>query len=178
MDKNTIRVLVGSKNPTKTNAVKDAFVEVFPKNNILVFGEAAPSLVSDQPMSNKETLAGAENRVGCLLKKRSDYYVGIEGGCVVRNNKMFAFAWVVTKDKTKKGVGKTSLFQLPKEIQRLVLKGVELGVADDVVFERTNSKKKDGAVGILTHGIINRTKYYKEAVIMSLIPFVNKELSF
>ena len=56
--------------------------------------------------------------------------------------------------------------------------GVELGVADDVVFERTNSKKKDGAVGILTHGIINRTKYYKEAVIMSLIPFVNKGLSF
>ena len=87
MDKNTIRVLVGSKNPTKTNAVKDAFVEVFPKNNILVFGEAAPSLVSDQPMSNKETLVGAENRVGCLLKKRSDYYVGIEGGCVVKNKK-------------------------------------------------------------------------------------------
>ena len=84
----------------------------------------------------------------------------------------------IKKDKTKKGVGKTSLFQLPKEIQRLVLKGVELGVADDVVFERTNSKKKDGAVGILTHGIINRTKYYKEAVIMSLIPFVNKGLSF
>ena len=70
MDKNTIRVLVGSKNPTKTNAVKDAFVEVFPKNNILVFGEDASSLVSDQPMSNKETLVGAENRVRGLLKKR------------------------------------------------------------------------------------------------------------
>ncbi len=75
-------------------------------------------------------------------------------------------------------MGKTSLFQLPKEIQKLIEKGVELGEADDIVFKRTNSKHKDGAVGILTKGIIDRSKYYTEAVIMSLLPFINKRLSF
>jgi non-canonical (house-cleaning) NTP pyrophosphatase len=55
---------------------------------------------------------------------------------------------------------------------------VELGVADDLVFKRKNSKKKDGAVGILTRGLVDRSKYYKEAVIMSLVPFINKSLSF
>ena len=53
---------------------------------------------------------------------------------------------------------------------------MELGEADDFVFKRKNSKKKDGAVGILTNGLIDRRKYYEEAVVMSLIPFLNKNL--
>jgi non-canonical (house-cleaning) NTP pyrophosphatase len=76
------------------------------------------------------------------------------------------------------GCGKTSFFQLPKKIQNLVENGVELGEADDEVFGRKNSKHKDGAVGILTGGLVDRTSYYKEAVVMSLIPFINNELSF
>ena len=83
----------------------------------------------------------------------------------------------MTEDKKqKKGKGKTSIFQLPKKIQLLIEKGVELGKADDFVFKRKNSKKKDGAIGILTNGLIDRTKYYEEAVVMSLIPFLNKDL--
>ena len=49
-------------------------------------------------------------------------------------------------------------------------------MADDIVFNRKNSKKKDGAIGILTGGLIDRTKYYEEAVALSLIPFLNKSL--
>ena len=45
------------------------------------------------------------------------------------------------------------------------------------LIEKTQ-KKKDGAVGILTKGNINRTNYYKNAIIMSLVPFVNPKLSF
>ena len=68
------------------------------------------------------------------------------------------------------------MFQLPKKIKDLIEGGVELGVADDIVFNRKNSKKKDGAIGILTSGLIDRTKYYEEAVVLSLIPFLNKKL--
>lgn len=35
--------------------------------------------------------------------------------------------------------------------------GMELGEADDHVFERSNSKQEDGAVGLLTKGLIDRT---------------------
>ena len=106
------------------------------------------------------------------------FYVSIEGGVDYDDGDMVAFAWVYVFSKNKLGKGKTSLFQIPKEIQALIENGVELGEADDLIFNRKNSKKKDGAVGILTKGNINRTNYYKDAIIMSLVPFVNPNLSF
>lgn len=171
-------ILVGSSNPTKINAVKQAFHLVYPKMKFKVIGKTVSSGVSDQPMGEKETFLGANNRVLGLLKEEANYYVGIEGGCCFIDKKLYAFAWVITRDDKKVGCGKTSLFQLPRKIQNLVETGVELGEADDIVFGRKNSKRKDGAVGILTGGLVDRTRYYKEAVLMSLIPFINSKLSF
>ena len=52
------KVIIASKNPVKINATKKAFEEVF--NDHFEFeGVSADSSVSDQPMSNKETLKGA-----------------------------------------------------------------------------------------------------------------------
>tara|TARA_B110000263_G_C15278322_1_gene496978 strand:+ start:1199 stop:1738 length:540 start_codon:yes stop_codon:yes gene_type:complete len=179
VDKNIIQVLVGSKNPTKINAVKKAFNAIFTKKQFIVKGKSVPSGVSDQPMSEEETKKGALNRLCYLEKKYSaNFYVGIEGGVDYDEGTMVAFAWVYTSNKLLFGKGKTSLFQIPKEIQNLIESGVELGEADDIVFKRKNSKNKDGAVGILTNKNITRTNYYKNAVIMSLIPFFNKKLTF
>ncbi len=177
MGANKLKVLVGSKNPTKIKAVGGAFKRVFKKNNVVVSGVSVPSGVSDQPMSCNETKTGAKNRLKNLKVDRADFYVGIEGGCGYINKNLYAFAWVAAENKEgKQGQGKTSMFQLPKKIKDLVEGGVELGVADDIVFNRKNSKKKDGAIGILTGGLIDRTKYYEEAVVLSLIPFLNKNL--
>ena len=52
---------------------------------------------------------------------------------------------------------------------------MELGDADDQVFGTHNSKQKGGAVGLLTHQLIDRTAYYREAIILALIPFVQPE---
>ena len=178
MGRNRLTVLVGSKNPTKVNAVKDAFFEVFPEQFFSIKGIKVESHVSDQPMSNEETFNGATNRVMNMENNDGDFYVGIEGGCLKFKKKLFAFAWVVVKNKKRIGYGKTSLFQLPNEIKKMVESGVELGHADDVFFNRENSKQKDGAVGLLTGGLIDRKKYYKEATIMALIPFMNKKIDF
>ena len=179
MVKNIISVFIGSKNPTKINAVKKAFTSVFKKKHFSFVGVSSPSGVRDQPMSERETKKGAKNRL-FYLKENFDgtFYVSIEGGVDYDDGDMVAFAWVYVFSKNKLGKGKTSLFQIPKEIQALIENGVELGEADDLIFNRKNSKKKDGAVGILTKGNINRTNYYKDAIIMSLVPFVNPKLSF
>ena len=58
----------------------------------------------------------------------------------------------------------------------MIKEGKELGEADDIVFNRNNSKQENGAVGILTGDVIDRMKYYTEAVILSLIPFKNVDL--
>lgn len=90
---------------------------------------------------------------------------------------MAAFAWVVIVDKKGKiGKAKTSLFFLPKAIADMVEAGMELGDADDEFFKRENSKEKDGAVGILTKGALDRKNYYQQAVILALIPFLKEEL--
>ena len=129
-------------------------------------------------MTDEETLLGAENRGknAQINFPNADYWVGIEGGVEIKDSQMDAFAWVVIFSADKKGKSKTATFYLPEAISTLVKNGVELGHADDQVFKRNNSKQKNGAIGILTHGLIGRTAYYESAVTMALIPFMNPEL--
>ncbi|MDD5645622.1 MAG: DUF84 family protein, partial [Candidatus Bipolaricaulis sp.] len=65
---------------------------------------------------------------------------------------------------------------LPDAVAQLVRQGMELGAADDRVFGRMGSKLDQGAVGLLTGGIIDRTALYEHAVILALIPFRNDAL--
>lgn len=65
---------------------------------------------------------------------------------------------------------------MKKVIIELIKEGKELGEADDIVFQRNNSKQENGAVGILTGDVVDRTKCYTEAVILALIPFKNVNL--
>ena len=78
MGANKLKVLVGSKNPTKIKAVSEAFKRVFKKNSVVVSGVGVPSGVSDQPMGSNETKTGAENRLKNLKTHLADFYVGIE----------------------------------------------------------------------------------------------------
>lgn len=72
---------------------------------------------------------------------------------------------------------KTASFLLPPAITELVLhQNMELGHADDAVFDRTNSKHGSGTVGILTGGEIDRKMYYVHALKLCLIPWLNDGL--
>ena len=166
------KVLIASKNPVKINATKKAFEDVF-TDHFEFEGVSADSLVSDQPMSNDETLKGATNRLQNIQHLEADYLVSIEGGVDLLDNNYEAFAWIVISDKNKIGKAKTATFPLPLKISNLIKEGYELGDADDMVFKRSNSKQKNGAVGILTDNLINRTDYYTHAIILALIPFTN-----
>jgi inosine/xanthosine triphosphatase len=172
------KVIVASKNPVKIQAVKSGFEQMFPRQNFNFIEVSVPSIVAEQPFSNEETFRGAKNRADNASKeiKDADYYVGIEGGIEQVENEMEAFAWVFIKSSDKIGKARTGTFFLPKQIVELINEGKELGEADDIVFKRNNSKQKSGAVGILTGDIIDRTKYYIEAVILALIPFKNVDL--
>lgn len=71
------------------------------------------------------------------------------------------------------GYAKTASFQLPVLVSRLVLvDGMELGDADDRVFERVNSKQGSGTVGVLTHGLVDRSGYYTHAIMLALCPWL------
>jgi inosine/xanthosine triphosphatase len=173
-----MRVIVASKNPVKINCTESAFKKAF-HEAINVEGISVPSNVADQPMTDAETLLGAKNRAmnAQLEVPDADYWIGIEGG-VDQNQEgeMHAFAWVYITSSNHEGKAKTASFELPKKIAELVNQGIELGIADDMVFNRSNSKQKNGAVGILTNDLIDRASYYEPAVILALIPFLNPAL--
>lgn len=130
-----------------------------------------------------------------------DFGVGLEGGIeeIVDNGvkNLWCMAWMAVigtnsdvctfrdspsvsgdakKDKVQWGIAKTASFCLPQSISALVLNdGVELGIADDMIFKRKNSKQKDGSVGFLTRSLIDRKSYYEHALKLALIPFLRPE---
>ncbi len=172
------KVIVGSTNPVKINSAKNAFETAFPEDEFEVEGVSVVSDVRDQPMSNDETLLGARNRAEHAKEKyEADYWVGIEGGIEDHDNELEAFAWmIVIGADGSMGKARTSCFVLPHEVSLLVRSGLELGQADDKVFNQSHSKQKNGAVGLLTNDIIDRSDYYKQALILALVPFLKPEL--
>lgn len=176
------KVIVASTNPVKIRAVERGFKKVFKREKFVVTGVQVLSLVADQPMTDEETLQGATNRAQGAKKEcpNADFWIGIEGGIEpVGKKDMLCIAWIVILSKSGTlGKARTSAFFMPHEIVKLVKKGKELGEADDIVFNRTGSKYTDGTVGALTNGLINRTSYYEEVVILALIPFINSHLTF
>ena len=169
---------VASTNPVKVNAAADGFKAIFPSEEFIVNGFKLFHGVNSQPMSDAETRQGAETRVRLCRDTYpdADFWVGIEGGVERDDEELLAFAWVVILGGERMGSARTCAFHLPPEVTRLVLEGCELGEADDLVFNRQNSKQESGAAGILTNDVIDRKKYYEQAVILALIPFINPGL--
>ncbi|HLZ63362.1 MAG TPA: inosine/xanthosine triphosphatase [Ktedonosporobacter sp.] len=172
------KIVVASKNPVKMAAALAGFQAMFPHEQFEIEGVMVPSGVSDQPHSDAETLRGALNRAETAYQREplADFWVGLEGGVEEQYDGVMAFAWAVVKSQTLIGKGKTGSFFLPPAVVELLKAGKELGEADDIVFQRANSKQQNGAVGILTSDVITRTEYYKAAVILALIPVRNPEL--
>ena len=172
------KVIIASKNPTKINAVKIGFEKMFLSEEFEFEGVSITSAVNDQPMNDQETITGALNRSNNAKEQYSeaDFWIGIEGGVEKNNNEMEVFAWIIIQSKKMIGKARTGTFFLPKKVIELIDAGKELGEADDIIFGRTDSKQKNGSVGILTGNVIDRTKYYTEAVALALIPFKNLEL--
>jgi inosine/xanthosine triphosphatase len=171
-----MKVIVASRNPIKIDAVKEAFQSFY--REVLVEGVDTVSGVSDQPLTEKETLSGARNRAMEAEKMipQADFWIGIEGGIQAMDNGLFAFAWIVVISGGKTGEARTATFLLPKKVSNLIEGGLELGAANDIVFHQSNSKQKTGAVGLLTHNHINRMELYRQAVVLALIPFINPGL--
>lgn len=170
-----LKVIVASGNPVKIGAVEEAFRRMVPGERTAIAGASVDSAVSDQPLSDPETLRGAEERArgAEALRPEADYWVGIEGGVEDSEAGMKAFAWVVVRSSFGTGRARSGTFFLPNEVARLVRGGKELGEADDIVFGRSNSKQEEGAVGLLTHGVIDRRALYGHAVVLALAPLKN-----
>ncbi len=172
------KVIVASKNPVKVNATRKAFEKVFPEEIFEVIGVQVPSFVSDQPMSDAETLEGAVNRAenAKLANKTADFWVGIEGGIETDGIDMDCFGWIVILTQKRFGQARSCTFPLPPYIAQAVHAGKELGHVNDEFFKMHNSKQGGGAVGSLTDNLVTRMDLYLQPLILALIPFMQPHL--
>jgi len=175
-----LKILVGSQNPVKIDAVKEAFSFYF--KSLEVSGRDVDSKVSAQPIDD-ETFKGAKNRAKALVKLAkeenlsADYFVGIEGGIIEEHDQWFALGCIcIINSKGLTGFGTSALFPLPSIIVNELLNGKELGEVIDEIANDENSKQKGGAIGYLTNGIITRKDLYKQGIISALVPFFHPVL--
>lgn len=173
-----MKIVIASKNPVKIKAVETGFRAMFTAADFVIEGIYVESGVADQPMDEAETKRGAINRVtnAQLASPVADFWVGLEGGVQETDEGMETFGWVAIKSEQSIGLSRTASLLLPHKVAELIRSGLELGEADDQVFQKENSKQDLGAVGILTHGVVLRSEGFEMGVKLALVPFVNKEL--
>jgi inosine/xanthosine triphosphatase len=169
---NVRRVAVGSTNPVKVSAVRAVFARIAP--DATVEGLAVASTVRDQPWGDDETIRGARARaIGARQMRSADLGVGLEGGVVEDERGLRTCAWAVVVDATgEEGVGGSLAMLLPPSVAARVRANEELGHAMDHVANTTDVKRGQGAVGILTAGLIDRQRAYEAILIYALAPWL------
>lgn len=168
-----MRVGVGSVNPVKVGAVREAFGQYYPDCEVV--GVKVESGIAEQPMSEEETVRGATNRALAALEY-GDFGVGLEGGVTEIGGVLFECAWCVVVDKNgKKGLGGGLYFELPEKVAKRIRAGGELGPIMNELTGEDNVKEKSGAIGIFTKGKLDRKSAYVQLVTSALIKFVSPE---
>jgi len=173
-----MKINVGSKNPVKIQAVKEAFNLYF--DELLVKGIRVDSGVEAQPKRLEEITKGAINRArrcfnGC------DYSVGIESGIFSDGKALTGYTCVsrcvIFDEEGIAGMGLSPGFEYPQFIVKEILEGgTEAAKIFDREFKTRNLGREGGAISILSNGEYLRKELHKTGTIMALLPIVNKKL--
>jgi inosine/xanthosine triphosphatase len=168
-------VAVGSGNPVKIGAARAVVARA--AAGARVEGVSVSSTVRDQPWGDDETIRGARSRATAAREALgADLGVGIEGGVVEDEGGLRTCAWaVVVGADGREGRGGSLAMPLPPAVAELVRGGLELGHAMDRVAGTHNAKQAQGAVGILTVGLIDRQRAYEALITYALAPFLVPE---
>ncbi len=180
-------VIVGSRNPTKVEAVRRVLERASDDNLFLtttgfqVRGEQVPSGVSDQPVGEEETRRGAVGRAKRVLEEFAaegvSWGVGLEGGVMSLEDGLYTTAWCAIADNFGNvSLGGGLIMPLPPPIVRDLEAGYELGIATDRLYQVQNSKHAGGALGYLSKDLHSRRAAYEAIFIYALTKFLNPEL--
>lgn len=168
-----MKIVVGSTNPVKVGAVEEAFRKYYPECR--VEGIEVESDVSDQPMSEEETIRGARNRAS-RCSEHADFGVGIEGGIVQIGDKLYNCAWVsILSKEGVEGLSGGLYFELPPKVSERIKNGGELGPVMNEMTGEENVKRKMGAIGIFSKGQLDRKQAYVQIILSAMVKFVSPE---
>lgn len=174
-----MKVLIATKNPTKIEGAKRAFLRYY--DDIEIIGIPVSSDVNDEPV-NDELYLGARNRVKNVKKYATennidaDFYIGIESGITNQLGDWLIINMAVIEDKYgKESIGSSSGFPVPDRYVDEII-STDLGKVMDRIFNETELRSKQGGVALLTRNAISRYDLTEQAFIMALTKFVNGDI--
>ena len=168
-------VAVGSENPVKIAAAKSVVGRIWPSAQVL--SASVTGGVRAMPMDDDECITGARGRASAALTiLDADLGLGLEGGVHWYQNQLYLTGWVVAIDRSRRtGIGSAARLPLPPAIQATVLEGNELGPIMDGLTGRQNTNHAEGAIGILTGGVMTRQRSFEAAIAYALAPWIKSE---
>ena len=184
------RIVVGSMNPSKIEAVRQTLSDVGygELSQREVVGFAAASGVREQPMGLEEIVTGAHMRaLHALEAYPSSVAFGIESGVFLgsvgrigwaRERLLDVCACVIAMRGKEEAVGFSSAWALPEDVAELIVRGDGRVTMDDalVATRRTSNPRlgySGGGIELLSKGRIDRTAYTAQAVVAALIDWTS-----
>ena len=160
-------IAVGSLNPVKVSAVRSVMERVY--GEVRITAVDVGSGVPPQPFEG-QTHEGSRNRALAALGDH-DMAVGIEAGVFEMLDGLYDIqhCTIVSRDG-RETYGQGSGFRYPDGIAALVRSGMTVGDAVHEVYGSTDIGKRQGAVGLLSKGLIDRTTLTEQSVTAAMIP--------
>lgn len=181
-------IAVGSTRGPKVEAVRRALralASVAPEMaaaEVVTFD--ASSEAPPMPLSLDELLEGARGRAQLAFEsldasgRRPDLALGLEGGIDLRrtapSNRGFLMSWAYATDGRRGAHGCGGAIEVPAGLlEAVVERGIELSEAIDALSGEEDVRSRQGAWGILTLGLVDRTASFETATLNALAPFYN-----
>lgn len=163
------RVAVGSTNPAKLEAVRQAFAELHP--GAFEVEAIATADADDQPWGEAETRTGALRRARAALDApaAADWGIGLEGGMARDDAGILVTSWIAACHRDgRQGLARTAGFYLPQELAAEVRQGTELAEAWTRSRGVEGVGRGEGTVGVLSGGRVARARLYRDAVVLAV----------
>jgi inosine/xanthosine triphosphatase len=164
---------VGSVNPVKVNAAKNVLSKLYTRFEVR--GIEVSSGVPEQPWG-EETRRGAMNRAAQAIGD-ADLGVGLEAGVFETPDGLYDVQYCAVLDRRGRyTIGHGMGFRYPDAVAELVRNGRTVGASFKELYGKERDGRKDGAIGYLTKGMMDRTELAEQAVTAAMVPRIRKEL--
>ncbi len=168
-----ISLWLGSTNPAKIAAAQTALLL---HSEGMVSGVSVASGVSEQPMTDEETRAGAEGRAKAALQHGITQGstgiilgMGLEGGVVELADGLWNTVWAsVAATDGSIYTANGSKFRIPEGLAEKIRQGAEMGPLLAEVTGIDDIRSKEGFIGQITEGWVTRSSEYANLACMAL----------
>ncbi|MHB8585634.1 MAG: inosine/xanthosine triphosphatase [Thermoplasmatota archaeon] len=172
----TVRVAVGSENPSKVDPVRAFLSEIYKVVDVRGFGVHAG--VADQPFG-ESTWDGAMARAASAHAEwpEAHFAIGIEAGILESAVGPFDIQACVALDRGgRMTVGQGPGFAHPPEVWRALDRGETVGDAIVRLSGDARTPRSEGAVGFLSGGLVTRSDLTRAAVAAAWVPRIRPGL--